>query len=191
MRLGKKFTKAFLPTLLILVAMLVVACGGSSGNATSTPTSSKAPASQQVLNMPLANAIPDLKTMDPALSTDAASIAGIDLIFTGLVQFNDKLEVQPQLASSYQLAPDGLTWTFTLRPNLKFSDGTSLTSADVAYSINRALLPATKSVVGPTYLALIKDSDKLNAGKIPTIIGDSLLTPDPNTVVIIAKKQAA
>ncbi len=89
------------------------------------------------------------------------------------------------------MGSDGLTWTFNLKPNLKFSDGTPLTSADVAYSINRALLPATKSVVGPVYLALIKDSDKLNAGKIPTIIGDSLLTPDPNTLVIIANKKAA
>jgi oligopeptide transport system substrate-binding protein len=101
------------------------------------------------------------------------------------------LKVTPQLASSYEVASDGLTWTFHLRPNLKFSDGTPLTSADVVYSINRALLPATKSVVGPVYLALIKDSDKLNAGKITTIIGDSLLTPDPNTVVIIANKKAA
>src|SRR5713101_5750815 len=190
MRNGKKFTKGFLPTLLVLVAMLVVACGGTSSTTTTT-TPSKAPASQQVLNMPFQNAISDLKTMDPALSTDAASIAGIDLIFTGLVQFNDKLNVVPQLASSYILASDGLTWTFHLRPNLKFSDGTPLTSADVVYSINRALLPATKSVVGPTYLALIKDYDKLNAGKIQTIIGDSLLTPDANTVVIIANKKAS
>jgi oligopeptide transport system substrate-binding protein len=190
MRNGKKFTRGFLPTLLVLVAMLVVACGGTS-TTTTTTTPSKAPASQQVLNMPFENLISDLKTMDPALSTDAPSISGIDLVFTGLVQFNDQLVVQPQLASSYQLASDGLTWTFHLRPNLKFSDGTPLTSADVVYSINRALLPATKSVVAPTYLALIKDSDKLNTGKISTIIGDSLLTPDPNTVVIIANKKAA
>src|SRR6266851_3773076 len=190
MRNGKKFTRGFLPTLLVLVAMLLVACGGGS-TTTTTTTPSKAPASQQVLNMPFENLISDLKTMDPALSTDAPSISGIDLVFTGLVQFNDQLVVQPQLASTYQLASDGLTWTFHLRPNLKFSDGTPLTSADVVYSINRALLPATKSVVAPTYLALIKDSDKLNTGKISTIIGDSLLTPDPNTVVIIANKKAA
>ena len=190
MRNGKKFTRGILPTLLVLVAMLVVACGGTSSTTTTT-TPSKAPASQQVLNMPFQNAISDLKTMDPALSTDAPSISGIDLVYTGLVQFNDQLVVQPQLASSYQLASDGLTWTFHLRPNLKFSDGTPLTSADVVYSINRALLPATKSVVAPTYLALIKDSEKLNTGKISTIIGDSLLTPDPNTVVIIANKKAS
>ena len=189
MRPGKKLVTTLLPTCLALMAMLLVACGGTTS--TGPTASQKAPAAQQVLNMPFENAIPDLKTMDPALSTDAASIAAIDLVFTGLVQFNDQLVVEPQLASSYSLGSDGLTWTFNLRHNLKFSDGTPLTSADVVYSINRALLPATKSVVGPTYLALIKDSDKLNAGKIQTIIGDSLLTPDANTVVIIANKKAA
>ncbi len=189
MRNGKKFTWGFLPTLLVLMSMLLVACGG--GSTTTTTTPSKAPASQQVLNMPFWNGTSDIKTFDPALSTDTNSIAAINNVFTGLVQLDDNLKIQPQLASSYDLASDGLTWTFHLRPNLKFSDGTPLTSADVVYSINRALLPATKSVVGPTYLGLIKDSDKLNAGKIPTIIGDSLLTPDPNTVVIIANKKAS
>jgi len=191
MQSSKKLGLKLLPTLLVLMSMLLVACGGGSTSTTTTVPSQKAPAAQQVLNIPLQNAISDLKTMDPALSTDAASISGIDLVFTGLVQFDNNLRVTPQLASSYELGSDGLTWTFHLRPNLKFSDGTPLTSADVVYSINRALLPATKSVVGPVYLALIKDSDKLNAGKIPTIIGDSLLTPDPNTVVIIANKKAA
>ena len=188
MQSGKKLLTKLLPTCLVLMAMLLVACGGGS---TTTTTSSKAPASQQVLNMCFYNGVSDIKTFDPALSTDVNSIEAIDLVFTGLVQFDDNLKIQPQLASSYDLASDGLKWTFHLRPNLKFSDGTPLTSADVVYSINRALLPATKSVVGPVYLALIKDSDKLNAGKIPTIIGDSLLTPDPNTVVIIANKKAS
>ncbi len=190
MQPGKKLITRLLPTCLALMAMLLVACGGGS-TTTTTTTPSKAPAAQQVLNMPFYNQVSDNKTFDPALSTDTNSIAAIDLVFTGLVQLDDNLKIQPQLASTYQMASDGLTWTFHLRPNLKFSDGTPLTSADVVYSINRALLPATKSVVGPTYLALIKDSDKLNAGKISTIIGDSLLTPDPNTVVIIANKKAA
>src|SRR6266700_6918775 len=190
MRNGKKFTWGFLPTLLVLMAMLLVACGGSTTTTTTVP-SQKAPAAQQVLNMGFENQVSDNKTFDPALSTDANSISAINLVFTGLVQLNTQLFIESQLASSYQLAPDGLTWTFKLKPNLKFSDGTPLTSADVVYSINRALLPATKSVVGPVYLGLIKDSDKLNAGKIPTIIGDSLMTPDPNTVVIIANQKAA
>jgi oligopeptide transport system substrate-binding protein len=189
MRPSKKLLTTLLPTFLALMGMLLVACGGAS--TTTTTTSSKATPDKQVLNFPFENAISDIKTFDPALSTDAASIAAEDLVFTGLVQFDDKLQVQPQEAASYSVGSDGLTWTFKLKPNLKFSDGTPLTSQDVVYSINRALLPATKSVVGPVYLGLIKDSDKLNAGKISTIIGDSLLTPDANTVVIIANKKAA
>jgi len=178
-----------LPTFLALMGMLLVACGGSTS--TTPTTSGKATPDKQVMKFPIVAGISDIKTFDPALSTDAASIAAIDLVFTGLVQLDDKLQVQPQLASSYSLSSDGLSWTFKLKPNLKFSDGTALTSADVTYSINRALQPVTKSTTAPIYLALIKDSDKLVAGKISTIIGDSLLTPDPNTVVIIANKKAA
>jgi len=131
MQTSKKLGLKLLPTLLVLMSMLLVACGGSTSTSTTPVPSQKAPAAQQVLNMPFENAISDLKTMDPALSTDAASISGIDLVFTGLVQFDNNLKVQPQLASSYSVGSDGLTWTFHLRPNLKFSDGTPLTSADV------------------------------------------------------------
>ena len=189
MRPSKKLMTRLLPTCLALLAMLLGACGGTT---TTTPTTSgKATPDKQVLNMPFQNGTSDIKTFDPALSTDVNSIAAIDLVFTGLVQFNDKLEVQPQLASSYSVGSDGLTWTFKLKPNLKFSDGTPLTSQDIVYSIDRALQPATKSTTAPIYLALVKDSDKLVAGKISTFIGDSLMTPDPNTVVIIANKKAA
>ncbi len=191
MQSSKKLGIKLLPTLLVLMSMLLVACGGSTSSSTTPVPSQKAPASQQVLNMPFQNGVSDLKTLDPALVSDLNSTEAINLVFTGLVQVNNQLAIVPQLASSYQLASDGLTWTFHLKPNLKFSDGTPLTSTDVAYSINRALLPATKSGTAPIYLALIKDSDKLNAGKIPTIIGDSLLTPDPNTIQIIANKKAA
>jgi len=190
MQSSKKLGIKLLPTLLVLMSMLLVACGGSTTSSTTPVPSQKAPASQQVLNMPFSAGISDIKTFDPALSTDAPSIQAIDLVFTGLVQLNNNLAIQPQLAASYQEASDGLTWTFHLKPNLKFSDGTPLTSADVAYSINRALLPATKSTTAPIYLALIKDSDKVNAGKIPTLIGDSIQTPDASTVVLIANKKA-
>ena len=193
MRPGKKFTRGFLPSLLCLITMLVVACGGSSSTGPGQPSpgsAGKAPANQQIAILPLSG-FSDIATFDPGLSTDAYSTAAIDMVFTGLVQLNDQLQVTDQLAASHQLMPDGVTWKFTLRSNLKFSDGTPLTSADVAYSIDRALQPAEKSTVGPIYLALIKDSDKLVAGKIKTIIGDSVLTPDPNTVIIVTNKKAA
>jgi peptide/nickel transport system substrate-binding protein/oligopeptide transport system substrate-binding protein len=53
------------------------------------------------------------------------------------------------------------------------------------------LQPATKSGTAGAYLNLIKDSDKLLAGKIKTVIGDSVTTPDANTVVIATKAKAA
>ncbi len=193
MRNGKKFTKGLLPSLLILVTMLMVACGGGGGTSSTTPTaaSAKAPASQQVLHMPLA--VSDINTFDPAQATDLYSLTAIYAVFTGMVQLNDKLEVKPQLASSWTSSSDGLTWTFTLKSGLKFSDGTPITSADVVYSIDRALSPQISSLNGVslTYLGLIKDSDKRVAGKISTLIGDSLLTPDANTVVIKLNKPGA
>src|SRR6266516_4182732 len=192
MRNGKKLTTGFLPTLLILVAMLVVACGGGGGTSNATPTAAaKAPASQQVDRVVLGTS--DIATFDPAQATDLYSAEAIYTVFTGLVELNDKLEVKGQLASNWTTSSDGLTWTFTLKSGLKFSDGTPITSADVVYSIDRALSPQISSLNGVslTYLGLIKDSDKRVAGKISTLSGDSLLTPDANTVVIKLNKPGA
>jgi peptide/nickel transport system substrate-binding protein/oligopeptide transport system substrate-binding protein len=110
-----------------------------------------------------------------------------------MVQINDQGMVHCELCSSYSVGSDGVTWTFTLRPNLKFSDGTPLTSADVVYSINRALDPATKSGTAPYYLRYIKDASAFAAGSksITTLIGDSLLDPDAQTVKIIATSPVA
>jgi len=188
MRPGKKFTYGFLPTLLCLMAMFIAACGGSAPTQTSGTT--KASADKQIYRFTEAG-VADLGTFDPAIASDIVSLNAVLMVYTGLVFFDDQLNVKGQLASSWDQSPDGLTWTFHLKPNLKFSDGTPLTSADVAYSIDRALLPATKSPTAGSYLNLIKDSDKVIAGKIPTVIGDSILTPDPNTVVIVANNKAA
>src|SRR5260221_11019236 len=133
----------------------------------------------------------DILSVDPALAPDFFSASAIENVFTGLVQLGDDLKVHPQLASSYQVSPDSLTYAFTLRHNLMFSDGTPLTSADVVYSMDRALQPATQSGTGPYYLRYIKDASKLAAGSIKTIIGDSLLAPDPNTVVVKAASPVA
>ncbi len=186
MRFGKKFTMGFVPTLLVLVAMLVTACGGGGGAAV-TPTAglpAKAPASQQILREPLP--VTDIATFDPGQSTDLYSAQAIEAVFTGLVQLNDQLQVVGQLAKSWTHSADSLTWTFTLKSGLTFSDGTALTSQDVIYSIDRALSPQVSSLNGVslTYLGLVKDSDKRVAGKIPSLINDSLMAPDPSTVVI-------
>ncbi len=193
-----KLTARGLLGLVCLLTLLLASCGkgaGYSGFATGVPTPqtnapSLAPDSQQIFRNPILGSSLDIATFDPALVTDVYSSQAVSMVFNGLMRLDNNLQVQPELAQSWSQSSDGLQWTFHLRPGLAFSDGTPLTSQDVAYSIDRALQPATKSQNALYYLALIKDSDKLNAGKIKTIIGDSILTPDANTVIIVTNKKA-
>jgi len=185
---GKKLTLIFF----CLLAILLNACDvfGGNNNIHQAPKLVKAATRYQVYIAPQIG-ISDISTLDPALANDTFSVNAIQMIFTGLVQLDDDLQIRPQLAQSWDESSDGLTWTFHLKANLKFSDGQPLTSRDVAYSIDRALQPATKSNVAPIYLGLIKDSDKLLTGGISTLIGDSLLTPSDTTLIIMIKSKAA
>lgn len=187
MRSTIKSAVGIIPILLTVLIIVLSACGGST---TSINDTSWAPADQQIFNQPL-EGISDIGTFDPAMVDSSTSMAPISMVFTGLVSLDNNQKVVPELAQSWSTSSDGLTWTFTLRANLKFSDGTALTSTDVVYSIDRALQPALDLPVAPSYLNLIKDSDKLLAGKITTIIGDSILAPNPNTVVIKINKPAS
>lgn len=182
---SKKFTTKLLPTILALMALLLVACGGNGGTAPVNPTAAaKAPESQQIYRWAVPN--PDIPTFDPGQSTDDLSINAILLEYSGMVQLDDQLKVHGELASSWDVSADGLTYTFHLKPNLQFSDGTPLTSADVAYSIDRALSPAISSLSGVslTYLGLIKDATERTKGTVKSLINDSVLTPDASTVVL-------
>jgi oligopeptide transport system substrate-binding protein len=181
-------TRLLLP--MLFLAFVLTSCDLFGGNTVNQAKLVKAPANEQTYTVPVAN-VADFDTLDPALAHDTTSTRAIQMMYTGLVQLNDSLQVQPQLASSWEQSADGLTWTFHLKPNLEFSDGTPLTSADVAFSLDRALAPATKSTVAPLYLGLLKDANLLMAGRIPTLIGDSILIPDPNTVVLITSKRAS
>jgi peptide/nickel transport system substrate-binding protein/oligopeptide transport system substrate-binding protein len=183
----KKYLIRLLPPMLCLLSLLLLtACNIFGGQKDLV----KAPADKQVYTVPQVG-IADFDTLDPALAHDSASISAIQMIFTGLVQVDDHMQLHPQLAQRWDLSADGVTWTFHLKPGLKFSDGTPLQAADVAYSIDRALQPATQSTVAPLYLSLIKDADQLLAGRITTLINDSIQTPDAQTVVIITRKKAA
>src|SRR5947209_3713010 len=104
MRLNKKLKSGFLPTFLVLIAMLVVACGGQANQPGTTPTTgthTKAAQDQQVLISGAEIGTGDILSFDPALAPDAFSSYAIDNVFTGLVQLNDKLQVACQLCTTY------------------------------------------------------------------------------------------
>src|SRR6202158_4142977 len=75
----------------------------------------------------------------PWLLDDNAALFIMANVFDGLLHVTkDGASVEPALATSWETSADGLTWTFHLRPGVKFSDGTPLTSNDVKVSLDLA-----------------------------------------------------
>jgi oligopeptide transport system substrate-binding protein len=185
MRTQTRTRQLIFSILLCLPVLLMVACGGP----TTTPQANApaAPPSKQVLRYPIG--AQDFSSLDPAVSDATTDYTAVSLIFPGLVQLTSNNTVELDLASSYHVSSDGLNYTFTLRPHLTFSDGTPLTSSDVAYSINRTLSPATASPTA-SFLSAIKDFVPMLTGKIPTLIGDSLIVPNPQTITIVLSAPA-
>ncbi|MGL4289417.1 MAG: ABC transporter substrate-binding protein, partial [Phreatobacter sp.] len=92
------------------------------------------PAPQRVLRVaPHA----DLKTLDPvAASIVITRMHGL-MIYETLFAWDSNLQPQPQMVESFSTSADGLAWTFTLRPGLKFHDGQPVTTRDVIASLKR------------------------------------------------------
>jgi peptide/nickel transport system substrate-binding protein len=151
---------------LFAIVLLAASCGsngssGTTGSATGSPTGSP----QTGGNLVFART-GDVITTDPAAIADNLSGWANEQIFETLYTVdNDGKGVHPYLATDYTLSSDKLTWTFTLRPGVKFSDGKLLTADDVAFSINRAR------------------KSKLGLGYIDSAI-KSVTAKDPSTVVV-------
>jgi peptide/nickel transport system substrate-binding protein len=104
-------------------------------------------------------------------------------------------QIVPDLATSLgQVSSDGLTWTYHLKPNIKFEDGTPVTSKDVKYAVERTY---AKDVLpnGPSYFKLLlKDPNYLGPykDKTPGKMGlTSVTTPDASTIVFHLAKPFA
>ncbi|MBN2599643.1 MAG: ABC transporter substrate-binding protein [Candidatus Thermoplasmatota archaeon] len=80
----------------------------------------------------------DADKLDPADVTDGESTARTDSIFEGLVEYKEgSAEIQPCLATSWVISPDGKNMTFTLRQGVKFHDGTDFNADAVVFSFER------------------------------------------------------
>lgn len=140
--------------LMLLVVLGIVGCGGED-NKSATPEKKEV-----VLNLNLGE---EGKTLDPQLTTDAPSFTLLSMIEDGLVAMDENLNFTPALAKSWDISEDGLTWTFHLRDNLKWSNGEPLTAADFKFAWLRALNPETASEYG-YILYPIKNAEKYNSG---------------------------
>ncbi|OIQ22137.1 MAG: ABC transporter substrate-binding protein [Flavobacterium sp. MedPE-SWcel] len=88
-----------------------------------------------------------VNSLDPAFSRTRPSIWVCNQLFNGLVQLDDQLNIQPDIAKSWEISPDGKTYTFTLRDDVYFhksnlfgTDSTrTVVASDFEYSLNRLL----------------------------------------------------
>jgi peptide/nickel transport system substrate-binding protein len=74
--------------------------------------------------------------LDPNLVTSFSSFRRIDFLYNKLVRYNEKLEIEPDLAESWEWA-DSRTVTFRLRRGVKFHSGAEMTSEDVKFTLER------------------------------------------------------
>ncbi len=121
-----------------LLPLLLAACGPQTGGGTAL-------AADQSFIYPYtrsdgANTVKD-PVLDPAAVAYAADSTFTSMLYSGLVSFSPELKVVSDAATTWDVDGTGTIYTFHLRPDMHFSDGTPLTASDFAYSINRALDP--------------------------------------------------
>lgn len=122
----------------------------------------------------------DLQTLDPAKAKDLGTLFLVRQIFSGLTRLDDDLQPVPALAEKIDVSDDGLTYTFTLRRDARFADGSDITAEDVAFSLTRALDPATTGgdaslLAAPTFLSDIVGAKELLAGQATTLSGVTVI----------------
>ncbi|WP_198288402.1 ABC transporter substrate-binding protein [Chamaesiphon minutus] len=132
--------------------------------------------SAQTNNQLVYGILSDPKTFNPALSNESPNIFGY--VGEGLITENGKGEIEPALAESWTLSPDKKTIAFTLKKNLKWSDGAPLTTDDVAFTFNEVYFNDDIPTDTRDILKIGKDR------KLPTVkkIGDDRVeftTPEP------------
>jgi len=162
--------------LLLLVTPTILACGGDSGSA---------PARNTIID---SRDTYDPRSMDPALSTDVPTGRAVAYLFDGLTRFTADAKVVPGLATSWEISPDGLVYTFHLRNGVKFHDGRPFAAKNVIATFQRVLAPgATGGRAWP--LLPIRGAEEFAGGRAPSVTG--LTSPNDSTVLIALKEPLA
>lgn len=109
----------------------------------------------------------DSMSLDPVTVTDSESIEVGELIYEGLVGWKPgTTDIEPRLATGWQVSQDGKTWTFQLREHVVFQDGTPFDAQAVVFSFERLLDPKHPSYLatgGGYWRALLHDVEKVVA----------------------------
>ena len=162
-----KKTKAVLALLMAGTMMLgVVGCGGSSDTAGTEASASDSASAGSSSDMNVMLETP-IESLDPQQATDGTSFEVIADYTDGLMQMDADGQAVPAIAESYDLSDDGLTYTFHLRSDAKWSNGTPVTAADFVFAWQRAVDPAVASEYAYMLsdIGQVKNAAEIIAGK--------------------------
>ncbi|GAC1319174.1 MAG: ABC transporter substrate-binding protein [Chloroflexota bacterium] len=133
--------------------------------------------------------VSDLPTLDPALASDPSSISVASLVYGGLVRLDGRARVVPDAAANWTITRQGTLYTFHLRHNLRFADGTRVTAPYFVGALDRALGTQGFAGTAPLYLGLIEHGVKRVRGVARFARGIRAL--DSSTLQITLSRPAA
>ena len=184
---------------LAAVLFILVLAGCNSTAATPTPLASPEPTAGVTVVRDTAPAdtlrwsiegVSDIASLDPAKAGDNPTVTVVSLVFGGLVRLNENLEVQPNDAASWDVSADGMRYTFNIREGLTFADNTPVTAEDYAFSINRAILPATGSFTALGQLGGILGAQEVISGTAQIASGIQALDARTLQIQLVAPSAA-
>lgn len=159
------------------VGLFLLLGGCYSASSSSSSTSSEAKKQEIAISLPT-----QLSTLDTTQTTDKNTFTIAQQIFEGLYRFDDDSNPVPGLAKSVAISDDGKTYTFQLRDNLKWSNGTVLTAADFVFAWKRLVDPATQGPNAYLLDSVVNSYDVRTAAKPVSELGIS--APDDQTFVV-------
>ncbi|HLF77608.1 MAG TPA: ABC transporter substrate-binding protein, partial [Dehalococcoidia bacterium] len=174
------------------VILFALACGGDSGGGGSggdplSPSNNQGGTSRSAGDLSLLGGDPI--TLDPALAGDAGSATYIAEVFGGLVTISKDLKIEPDIAESWEVSPDGKVYTFKLRRGALFHDGRPVTAEDFKYSLDRtAKLGQSVSATADAYLGDIVGARDVTRGRADTISGVKVIDSSTLQITIDAPK---
>jgi peptide/nickel transport system substrate-binding protein len=153
-------------SLMLVIALCIAALAGCTAPSTEKPVKTKTFADTFTYAQGA-----DPRGLDPALVDDGESSKIIVNIYEGLLKYaTDSTKVEPSLAESWEISPDGLAYTFKLKKGVKFHDGTDFNAEAVKFNIDRQLPPQVTPDMG--YASFVFGSVK------------DVVVVDPQTVTI-------
>lgn len=163
----------------LLAVLFLAACSGGDSNANSetgeedstdqsseeTNESTDDSSAAQEITVTAKSEIP---SMDPSLITDSVGFQWAGETIEGLYRLDENSQLTEGMAVDSSVTEDGLTWTFNLREDAKWSNGDPVTANDFVYSWRRAVDPEVGSEYGPYFLGgVVKNASAVSNGDAP------------------------